>query len=121
MLGRSPEAVKTKSQIIGFKKTNRPVPWTKKEDMLLKKLYRNSNAIDISKRIGRSISAIPYRARLLGLTTPPRIWSKKELNLLRRLYPSKTAQEVADKINRSLGAVRQRIVILGLRKRKPKA
>ena len=88
MFGRSSETIIRKANSIGLRKMKIYVRWKKREDMILKKFYRNSNVIDIEKRIGRSVPSIRARAYLLGLSTPYHIWSKREFNLIKKYYPS---------------------------------
>jgi len=118
ILGRSLETVSQKALGLGLRKCKFYPPWSIQEETLLKELYYPTNTVkDVAKRIGRSVSAVRQKARLLGLSDG-HAWSKKELNLLRKLYPSKTAQEIANQIGRTVGVVRLKVFRLGLKKRK---
>jgi hypothetical protein len=107
----------TIAHLHGLKKKNLPAAWSKKDDALLKKLYKKIDLQDIADRLGRSVPAVAVRTHKLGISEPKRIWSRKEINTLKRLYPTKTAEEIANKLGRPIQATRLRIVKLGLRKR----
>ena len=68
-LGRSEKTVSVKARSIGVKKAECRLPWSTREDALLKKLYpdRKNTKADIAEKIGRSIYAIGVRAYRLGL------------------------------------------------------
>ena len=111
------------NELVSFetcKKAKVKLPWSKRDDGLLKKLFYDNTAREISKRIGRSILAVRARANVLGLRKLEYgpVWSKKELNLLRKLYPTKTAEEIAERLGRPLQATRARIFRVGLSKRR---
>ncbi len=118
-LGRTVEAVIARAGSMGIRKTKPgSPPWSKREDALLKKLYRDreNTTANIAEQIGRSVSAIIGRAHKLGIRRKNLPWSKKEVALLRKLYLTHQDKEIAGKIGRSAGAVAIKRFKLGLMK-----
>ena len=118
-LGRTVQAVIARAGSMGIRKT-KPIcpPWSKREDALLKKLYRDreNTMASIAMQIGRSVSAIVGRAHILGIKRKNPPWSKKEESLLRKMYLTHEDKEISAKIGRSAGAVAIRRFRLGLMK-----
>ena len=118
-LGRTVQAVISRASSMGIRKT-KPAspPWSKREEALLKKLYRNreNTTANIAMQIGRSVSAIIGRAHILGIRRKNPLWSKKEVALLRRMYLTHEDKEVAGKLGRSAGAVAIKRFKMGLMK-----
>ncbi len=118
-LGRTVEAVIARAGSMGIRKTKPgSPPWSKREEALLKKLYRyrENTTANIARQIGRSVSAIIGRAHILGIRRKNPLWSKKEVALLRKLYLTHQDKEIAGKIGRSAGAVAIKRFKLGLMK-----
>ena len=121
-LGRSIDTVRVTATKLGLRNLNARVPWSKREDALLRKLYLHKSHQEIAGQIGRSTWTIGYRAHELGIrrkAAPP--WSKEELTLLKKLYLTYETKEIAARIGRSAEAVAMKRSRLGLKKRKRKA
>ena len=96
--------------------------WTDKDDELLRKLRSNGTPpAEISRRLGRSQSAICQRAiRTLGLETlraPKRFWAPSDVRRLTELFPTTSIADIAAELGRTEQSTRDRAKNEGLYRR----
>ena len=65
ILGRSSETVSIKVLSLGLRKNIFHPTWSIQEESLLRELYLTNTVKDTAKRIGRTVSAVRHKARLL--------------------------------------------------------
>lgn len=58
--------------------------WTAREDRLVRKLYPHRSTVEISRRLGRTLSMVYQRARILGLSKTAEYLASPEACRLRR-------------------------------------
>ena len=98
--------------------------WSKEEDDFL----RNNNSIErkiVAEKLGRSLSSVSNRYRLLGLKRPRVLinetqteWSNQEIEFLKNNYSKYSYAELGKKLNRTRNAVQCKVMKLGLKKDK---
>jgi hypothetical protein len=109
--------------------------WTEAENLKLKELYPNNFDRDIAVILGRSVRAIKYRARELGLKKMSlffsqatlrslkkqgkKPWTDNDEDILRKLYPVESVEKVAKVLGRSIHAIKGRACVLGLKQERP--
>jgi len=90
------------------------MPWTAKDDAVLRKMRGTMEYQKIADHLGRSLRAVMKRAQVLGLTKEHPIrrdWTESEEKQLRKLYGKISPAEIAQRLNRSVGAVEQQILM----------
>lgn len=96
--------------------------WTQSEIKLLKKLFPNMKNFDIAEKIGRTLEAVKFKARTLGLKKAEGhfLWTDAQVKLLKKLFTNRKIRvdEIADRLGRGVKAVRNKAIELGLKRRK---
>ena len=90
--------------------------WSKEEDEFL----RNNNSIErkiVAEKLGRSLSSVSNRYRLLGLKRPRVLinetqteWSAQEIEFLKNNYSKYSYAELGKKLNRTRNAVQCKVM-----------
>ena len=90
--------------------------WTKDEDEYLRERISTESLKRIAEGLGRTVSAVKDRARVLGLRRGRTIkhWTDEDTAFLEASYPAMSVQQIAEKLGRSILSVKGRIVRLGL-------
>jgi hypothetical protein len=93
----------------------RQARWTEEEDKILARNYRRHGSKSTAALLGRSITSVQSRARVLGLPGKNlRPWTAIERKYLRRSYADHTAAQIARTLRRSEESVRGQISQMGL-------
>jgi len=111
-LGRSPEAVRSRAQMLNVK--GRARRWKAPDITLLKKNYGHVPLTELARQLGRSASAVTDRARALGLTVAAPKWSNREIEYVRANYKKIPAAAIAQHLGRSENSVMDKAKKLGL-------
>lgn len=97
--------------------------WTQAEKKLLRKLYPRTSNVDIAQKLGRTLEAVKYKARMLGLKKARGyfLWTDRDIELLKRQFgdTSIRVDDIAERLDRGIKAVRNKAIELGLKRRKP--
>ncbi len=92
--------------------------WTAEEVALLKELYPECPISEITKKLGRTVSAITGKAYSLRINRKSwcdKLWTAQELQLLSQLYPTQeNILDIAERIGRSPSTVRAKAYSIGL-------
>ena len=121
----SPKAPKAPTQGRHPKSRTKPDHhgWTERELELLKSNFHKATFKELSVSIGKPVSTIYVKSRLLGLRKDSgtgcgskKEWSKEEDQLLRALYSSRTPEELSFELKRSVGAIYTRAQKLNLKR-----
>ena len=96
-------------------------PWSEKEVKLLKKLYPTASQEELSKRFGRSYSAIKTKAFRMGLRRIRKHpeWSPYEIKVIKKMAATKSVSQISKALGRSHGLVSMKISEMGLKTPKP--
>jgi len=104
-------------------------PFSSKEDKVIRKQFGKMRAQDIGAKLGRSRSAITFRAKLLGLSYQPSFigkngmlmkrWTDEDIEVLRHWYRRKSIAELCEMFDRSKGQIVQKASKLGLKRQTP--
>lgn len=115
-LGRSADAVyKMAARRLGLATAR---TWTIEQDNLLREGWGKTKTQVLSKKIGRSPSALKQRARKLGLDSE-RLYTEVEKAIVRSMYGTHTASQIAERIHgttKAVASIYQLAQNLGLRK-----
>jgi hypothetical protein len=121
--GRSWVSIQHKAKELGLRKptnrTRKDRPWSDVEIQLLRDLYSDPDILleEIAAQlIGRSLSAVQTKARILGLRRM-NPWTEEEIALLRQFWPERTPAELAGMLKHSWRAIKHKARSLGLRRR----
>lgn len=110
ILGREPDWVREKrlNDIKYSKKKN--ARWTKKEDDVLRRMYKYYSLKEIREVVGRTEEAISIRIRKLGLKRRVVIrWSDKEIKMLLKMKKKGMSEnKIAIELGRSSGSVNKK-------------
>lgn len=110
ILGREPDWVREKrlNDIKYSKKKN--ARWTKKEDDVLRRMYKYYSLKEIREVVGRTEEAISIRIRRLGLKRRVVIrWSDKEIKMLLKMKKKGMSEnKIAIELGRSSGSVNKK-------------
>jgi hypothetical protein len=127
LLGRTRFAIKTHAQNLGLHKACY-IPgerngrgaklWTKKEDVLIRKLYPTTMAKDIATQfVDRKEKSIQNRAAFLGVRKDPKItmphiqWPDEDIKKLRQLWQQGYSRaKIAERLGRNLAYVSRQIL-----------
>ena len=124
----SPKAPKAPTQGRHPKSRTKPDHhgWTERELELLKSNFHKATFKELSVSIGKPVSTIYVKSRLLGLRKDSGTgcgdrmsWSQAEDNLLREHYSTCSIDEIAERLNRSTQAIYGRASKLALKRASP--
>jgi hypothetical protein len=113
-LKRSYSSMEHRARKLGI---SRPVsevasPWSKRDDVYLKRWHRRKSFSEIARALGRTPNSVDHRARKLGITNPAalfaRTWSTKEDLYLRRWHRKRSLAEIARALKRTTSSVDHR-------------
>jgi len=90
--------------------------WSTKEIEFLKDNYGRMRLVDIAKALNRSVNAVIWKARELGLKYRNyRRWSSSEVDFLKENWGKMRLSDIAKALNRSVQSVRLKARLMGLR------
>jgi DNA-binding CsgD family transcriptional regulator len=93
----------------------RQARWMKEEDRILARNYKRHGSKSTAALLGRSMTAVQSRARVLGLPGKNlRPWTAIERKYLQRSYADHTARQIARTLRRTEESVRGQINKMGL-------
>jgi hypothetical protein len=122
-LGRSDDAVVSRRRALGIPPRRAPLPWSPKEDALLKlAASQGVPATALAKYLGRSIWQVRGRQRaVIGLGPSPRPYTPQEDDLLRAyLARGEGLSALSRELDRSVDALRLHAQRLGVYQPKPR-
>jgi biotin operon repressor len=125
-LGRSPGSVTQRILFLklSHKKSHRVLTlyWTREEDNVLHKNYRNLSNTKLAAQLGRTRSSVKHRLKKLGLyrieqpRPAPIPWTPQETALLRKIYTAHSNRQIAQRLGRTAAMVEKKLSSLGLRR-----
>ncbi len=100
------------------KRKYRQGPFSDAEVRLIRRLFPQTETLEISGRLNRSNTSVKVKLAELGLRRQyEHIWSKREIALLKRLYPTTSASAIANQLDLKPSQVRRKARELGLEKK----